>query len=565
MLKNSYLFSKTKIKLLNTFSFITETERASMVESLDVLIVGAGFSGLHMLQKLRKLGFKVKINEAGSAMGGVWHWNCYPGARVDSDFPFYQFSEEDLWKDFEWTERFPGQKELERYFQHVDNKLDLSKDINFNARVTSAEFNSSSNQWLIKANGSDVITAQANFLILCTGFADRRHTPSFKGIENFKGATIHSSLWPKNGADVAGKRVAVIGTGASGVQIIQEIATEVSHLTVYQRTPNLALPMKQSSLADQSNWKFPRLDEFQAIFDKSRTTFGGMAFDVIPSNGSAATAEEREAVFEDLFKRGGFYFWVGTYKDVFTNQEVNDAAYQFWCKKARARINDPVKKDILAPTVAPHPFGTKRPSLEQRYFEVFNRDNVDIINVRKSPILEITNNGIKSEKEGVIDVDVIIFATGFDQTGGILSIDMRNDRNESIQHKWKNGVWTNFGISTSGFPNMFFAYGPQAPTGVANGPTLAELQGDWIIELLVKMKKDGKIRIVAAEESESKWKEILTDTWNQTLFPLAESWYQGANIPGRQRETLNYVGGIPKYMTVLNDCAKNNYEGFLMS
>lgn len=536
-----------------------------MVELLDVVIVGAGFSGLHLLQKLRKLGFKVKINEAGSGMGGVWYWNCYPGARVDSDFPFYQFTQDGIWKDFQWTERFPGQKELQKYFEHVDNKLDLSKDINFNARVTSAEFNSSTNQWFIKINGSDEISAQANFLILCTGFAACRYTPTFKGIDKFQGTTIHSSLWPKNGIDVAGKRVAVIGTGASGVQVIQEIASQVSHLTVYQRTPNLALPMQQSSLSDQSKWKFPESEEFQEIFDRTRTTFGGMGFDFIPSNGADATPEERQAVFEDLFKRGGFYFWVGTYKDVFVNQEVNDAAYQFWCKTTRARINDPIKKDILAPIIAPHPFGTKRPSLEQRYYEVFNRDNVDIINVRQSPIVEITTNGIKTEKEGVTDVDVIVFATGFDQTGGILNIEMKNERNESLQDKWKNRVWTNFGISTAGFPNMFFTYGPHAPTSVANGPTCAEMQGDWIIQLLVKMRKDGKTRIEGTEESEIKWKEILGELWNQSLFPLADSWYQGANIPGKLRETLNFVGGIPKYQLYLNDCAENDYEGFLMS
>lgn len=441
-------------------------------EQLDVLIVGAGFSGLHLLQKLRKLNFNVKIYEAGTGIGGTWYWNCYPGARVDSDFPFYQFTQDDIWKGFEWTERFPGQRELQKYFKHVDTKLELSKDIEFGVRVTSAVFDGPTNQWFVRTNNSNKLSARTKFLVLCTGFAECRYTPLFKGVNSFKGTTLHTSLWPKSGLDVAGKRVAVIGTGASGVQVIQEIASEVAHLTVYQRTPNLALPMQQSSLSDQTKWKFPTSDMIERTLNMTRTTFAGMDFDFIPSDGVNATPEEREAVFEELFKRGGFYFWVGTYRDMFENQETNDAAYQFWCKKVRARINDPAKKDILAPIVAPHPFGTKRPSLEQRYYEVYNQNNVDIINVRQSPILEITENGIKTQKEGVTDVDIIVFATGFDQSGAILNIEIKNEFNETLQDKWKNGVLTSHGISIAGFPNLFFTYGPHAPTSLANGPTV---------------------------------------------------------------------------------------------
>jgi len=535
-------------------------------KSLDVLVVGAGFSGLHMLQKLRKLGFKVKIYESGTDIGGTWYWNRYPGARVDSDFPFYQFSQDDIWKGFEWTERFPCQQEIVNYFKHVDNKLHLSKDIEFNKRVTSAEFNDSRNQWVIKTNNSDEIATYANALVLCVGFSDRRYTPHFVGSDKFKGTTIHTAMWPKNGLDIVGKRVAVVGTGDSGVQVIQEIASQVDHLTVYQRTPNLALPMQQSSILDQSKWKFPTDDKREEIFRKTRTTFTGMDFDFIQTNCADATPEEREKVFEDCFKRGGLSFWKGTYKDILFNQESNDIAYQFWCKKTRPRINDPVKKDILAPLNAPHPFGTKPISLEQSYYEVYNQDNVDIINVRQSPIVEITETGIKTEKEGVIDVDIIIFATGFDaQTGAILNIDIKNERNESLQDKWKNGVWTNFGMSVAGYPNMFFTYGPQAPTGIANGPVCVEVQGDWIINLLAKMKKENITRIDTTEEAESKWKETINSIWNNSLFPLADSWYQGANIPGKPRETLNFAGGIPMYIRILNDCANNNYEGFLLN
>lgn len=537
-----------------------------MVEQVDVLIVGAGFAGLHMLQKLRKLNFKVKVYEAGSDIGGVWHWNCYPGARVDSDFPFYQFTQDDIYKDFEWTERFPGQAELTRYFKHVDNKLNLSKDIKFNTRVTSAEFDGRTNQWIVKINNNDAIVANAKFLMLCTGSFDRNYTPPFKGVDKFRGKTVHTSHWPRDGVDVTGKRVSVIGTGSSGVQVIQEIAPQVGHLTVYQRTPNLALPMQQSFRMDQTKWKFPAVESIPETFKKTRHTFSGMDFDNIQQNAVDVTAKEREMVFEDLFKNGGFAFWVGTFKDILYNQESNDAAYQFWCKKTRARINDPVKQEILAPTVPPHPFGTKRPSLEQRYYEVFNQENVDIINVRKSPIIEITEQGIKTENEGVVNADVIVFATGFDAlTGGILNIRMKNDRNQTIQDKWKNRVLTHFGIAVAGFPNMFFTYGPQAPTAFANGPVCVEVQGDWIIDLLVRMRNEGKTKVEATEQAELEWKQRVNDEWNNSLFPLANSWYQGVNIPGKPQEALSYSGGMIEYRSVLDECAKNGYEGFVIS
>lgn len=535
------------------------------VETLDALIAGAGFSGLHLLQKLRELKFNVKICEAGTGIGGTWYWNRYPGARVDSECSNYQFSQFDV-QDFTWTERFPGQPELERYFKHVDSKLNLSKDIRFETRVTSAEFNGSTNQWNIKVNNSEEVSIKASFLLLCVGSFDHRYTPPFKGIDKFKGISLHTGVWPKNGIDVSGKRVAVIGTGASGVQTIQEIGPQVAHLTVYQRTPNMALPMQQSSLADHTGWASPSVDELQGIFSKLRTTFPGFDYGFLPSKYADATAEEKELLFEDLYKQGGFRFWLAGYQEILLNQEANDEAYQFWRKKTRSRINDPVKQEMLAPTIAPHPFGTKRPSLEQRYYEVYNQDNVDLIDVRKSPIVEITENGVRTEKEGVVDVDIIVYATGFDaQTGGILNISMTNDRNETIQDKWKNGVLSNIGMATAGYPNMFFLYGPQAPTALSNGPTCAELQGEWIVELLINMRANDKTKIETTNEAELKWKQIVNNIWKESLFPLTDSWYQGANIPGKPREALNFAGGIPAYLSILNECAANNYEGFVLS
>lgn len=532
--------------------------------SIDVLIVGAGFSGLHLLQKLRKLDFTVKIYESGSDLGGTWYWNRYPGIRVDSECTYYQYSQDDLWKGFDWTERFPGQQEIQKYFNHVDEKLNLRKDINFNTTVTSAEFCGNKKKWLVKTN-VDGVDTWANTFILCTGAADYKYTPSFKGLDKFKGVTCHTRLWPTD-VNTKGKRVAVIGTGASGIQVIQEIAPEVSHMTVYQRTPNIALPMQQATIENQKNWKFPPYEKRQQILTESRTTFSGLYMDNIKCNGADVKPEERRVVFEKLFERGGFHFIGANYQDILLNRDINRAAYDFWCEKTRARIIDPLKRDILAPLIPPHPFGAKRNSLEQSYYESFNQDNVDIIDIRKSPILEITENGIKTVVEGEIDVDIIVLATGFDAlTGSILNIEIKNENNKLLKDKWKNGVWTNVGMTTADFPNMFFLYGPQAPTSFANGPSLAEIQGDWIVRLLVYMRNHCKSKIVATEEAEKNWKKIVTDLWDMSLGREADSWYQGANIPGKPIEPLVYAGGIPRYVAILEDSAVNDYSGFELS
>lgn len=535
-------------------------------DTLDALIVGAGFAGLHILHKLRKKGFNVKIHETASDIGGTWFWNRYPGARTDSSNVFYQFMQDEIWQGFEWKERCPGQKELMDYFHHVDKKLCLSKDIQFKTKVTSAEFNNSRGKWLIKSDNGNLIHTWASHLVLCTGFAERRYTPPFKGISDFEGQIYHTSYWPDKEVNFHGKRVAVIGTGASGVQVIQEIASEVEHLTVYQRTPNFALPMQQSTIDNQSNWKFPHHSKYQDIFDGTRKSFFGMDVNFATVNTMDVPADKRRQFYECLFAEGGFAFVLGNYQDVLTNQEANDEAYKFWCEKTRARIVDPVKRDILAPIIPPHPLFAKRVSLEQRYYEAYNRSNVDIINVRQSPIIEFTSSGIRTEQEGVTEFDIIVLATGFDSiTGGILNIHLTNGNGETLQDKWKDGTWTSLGLSTADFPNMYFTYGPQAPTALSNGPTCIEIQGDWIVQLMAYMKAQNKTTVVATKEAEMDWKTKVNDFWNSTLFCRALSWYNGGNVPGKPIEPLNYAGGIPSYVAALTHCAENGYQGFIFS
>ncbi|XP_021953617.1 baeyer-Villiger monooxygenase [Folsomia candida] len=533
----------------------------SSEDMCEILVIGAGFSGIYALHNLRKRKFNVKVYEAGTNMGGTWYWNRYPGARVDTDNPIYQFNEEGLW-DFAWTERFPAHPELQEYFRYLDDKLQLSRDIEYNTNVSAAQFDNARNQWQVKTDDGRV--TWANHLFLCTGSTTTRYTPPFKGLDRFKGICHHSYVWPKAGVNFDGKRVAVIGTGASAVQIIQEIGSKVGHLTVYQRTPNLCLPMQQAKAADPSKgaW-FPPKSKFPEIFGAARKSFSGLNFDWERKNAADVTPEERRALYESLYAHGGFAFWLANFRDMLFDKESNAYAYTFWAEKARARIHDVVKRDILAPLVAPHAFGIKRPCLEQSYYEVFNQSNVDLVNVRESPILEITENGVRTEK-GVVEVDIIVLATGFDSlTGSIKSIDIRNGKGESLRDMWKrNGTSTYLGLTTAGFPNLWYMYGPQAPTPLGNGPTIIEIQGEWLVELMVRMRDEKRKVVDAKKESEESWTKEVWDVWEASLFPGADSWYQGANIPGKTREPLCYAGGYPRYEDLLNKIAADGYKTF---
>ncbi|XP_021967366.2 baeyer-Villiger monooxygenase [Folsomia candida] len=534
----------------------------SSEDTYEILVIGAGFSGIYALHNLRKKGFAVKVYEAGTYMGGTWYWNRYPGARVDTDNPIYQFNEEGLW-DFAWTERFPAHPELQEYFRYLDDKLQLSKDIQYNTSVSAAQFDTARNQWQVKTDDGRV--TWANHLFLCTGSTTTRYTPPFKGLDRFKGICHHSYVWPKDGVNFDGKRVAVIGTGASAVQIIQEIGSRVGHLTVYQRTPNLCLPMQQAKAADPSKaaW-FPPKSKFPEIFGTARKSFSGLNFDWERKNAADVSPKERRALYESLYAHGGFAFWLANFQDMLFDKESNAYAYTFWAEKARARIHDSVKRDILTPLVAPHAIGIKRPCLEQTYYEVFNQSNVDLVNVRESPILEITEHGVRTENEGLVEVDIIVLATGFDSlTGSIKSMDIRNGKGESLRDMWKrNGTSTYLGLTTAGFPNLWYMYGPQAPTPLGNGPTIIEIQGEWLVELMVRMKDEKRRFVDAKKESEQGWTKEVWDAWEASLFPEADSWYQGANIPGKTREPLCYAGGYSKYEDLLKKIAAEGYKTF---
>jgi cation diffusion facilitator CzcD-associated flavoprotein CzcO len=531
------------------------------IEDLDVIIVGAGFAGLYLLDRLRSMGMAVQVFEAGGGLGGVWYWNCYPGARVDSSGPIYQYSRDDLWRKWQFSELYPAWQEIREYFRYVDEKLGLSRDIRFNRRVIEAEFDPARDRWIVRSNDGSV--ASARYFVLCTGLGSKPYIPDLPGLSDFKGERHHTALWPQQGLDMAGKRVGIIGTGASGVQVAQEAAGVAAHLTVFQRTPNMALPMRQTKLNDDTIRRMK--ENYAEIYDRRTKTFAGSDIDFLAKSGFEVSDDERQATFERLWETGGFAPWVGTFNDIFVNEEVNRAAYKFWRDKTWARINDPAVAEILAPTEPIHPYGVKRPSLEQHFYEVFNRDNVSLVDLRTAPIEKVTRSGIKTAA-GEHDLDILVLATGFDAvTGGLTSIDIRGTQGETLREKWAKGVRAHLGMAVAGFPNLLFVYGPQSPNAFCNGPTCAELQGDWIAQLLDHLRQRNYARIEATVAAEEAWRAQVLELADATLFPRADSWYLGANIPGKPREMLAFSGGLPAYLAKCRESAERGYEGFAIS
>ncbi|XMA08679.1 hypothetical protein WAI453_001470 [Rhynchosporium graminicola] len=532
---------------------------------LDALLVGAGFGSFTMLNKLRKQGLKVKIFEKGEASGGIWYWNCYPGARVDSDTPIYQLFDEELWKDFVFKERYAGGKELRRYFDHVEKVWEVRKDTEFNKHVDSAHFDESTNRWTVEC--SDGTEVSCRWFIPCIGFASKKYTPPVKNLGEFKGQVYHTAVWPQHDVSMKGKRVAVIGTGASGIQVAQEIGPKVKSLTCFIRTPNMCLPMRQHALDAEDEQSKKDNGYYEKMFESTRSTFSGFTYDFVKKDTFDDSPEERERFFEKLWEAGGFRYWLNTYQDMLFDQKANDEAYKFWQKKVRARISDPKKAEILAPPLekAPHPWGTKRPSLEQKYYEVMDQENVKLVDVNKSPIIEVTETGLKHQ-DGFEEIDILVLATGFDSvTGSLAQLDIRGTTGGTIADHWKDGTKTSMGIAIPTFPNMFFLYGPQAPTAFSNGPSCTQFQAEFVEKAIKIATEKGITRLDSTPETEADWCKRMQEKWDVTLFPHAKSWYQGANIPGRKVEPLNWAGGMPEYRESLDKSLENNLQGWTYS
>jgi cation diffusion facilitator CzcD-associated flavoprotein CzcO len=409
----------------------------------------------------------------------------------------------------------------------------------------------------VKAEGGEVY--RARHLIWCTGYFAKKYIPQFKGLGSFRGVCHHTSEWPQEGVDMTGKRVGIIGTGASGVQTIQEIAPIVKHLTVFQRTPNTALPMRQKTLGPEDQQK----ERYPDVFKLRQTTPSGFIYKNIPESALDQSPEKLRECFKKLYEFGGFAFYLGSYQDVLGNPKANKLAYDFWREKTWERIKEPKMREKLAPKEQLHVFGAKRPCLEQRYFEVFNQDNVDLVDTRESPIEEITEKGVKvGGKE--YEMDVLVLATGYDAVvGGFKDLDIRGKGGKSLAETWENGVYTYLGMTTSGFPNMWYVFGPQSP--FCNGPTAVELQGNWIVKCIHHLATHNLKRIESTEEADKAYKKRLNEMGDATVFGLTASWFWGSNIPGNRHEAQLYMGGVPTYTQEIEECEKNGYAGFTLA
>ena len=527
---------------------------------LDVMVVGCGFSGLHTLHELVKLNYKVHLFDDGDGPGGTWDKNHYPGARVDAEAWIYQFTDPALWEEWSYTEKFPGWEELSAYFNFVADKWGMRPYMTFNARVESAAFDEANAVWRVRTSDGNAHTTR--FLVLALGSTTKPLAPPFAGADTFKGPSYHTARWPE-GTSLKGKRVAVIGTGASGVQVIQEAARVCEHVTVFQRTPNLALQMKQEKYTPE---EYSKLREFfPPAMEFTKQTFGGVAYDLSYKPWQEMRKEEQQYLLRTNFAKKGFHCWLAGPMDLFTDEECNLAHYEYWRDETRELIKDERLKELLAPTEPPHPFGVKRPALQQWYYDAFNQDNVELVDVNADPIERITETGlIAGGKE--YEFDMIVYALGFDTcTGAISAIDIRDGNGRTIGDLWKERSLTYLGKTVPGYPNMLYTYGLQSPSALMMGARAGELEGSWVVSVIDDMTKMGVRRFEATREAAEAWGEHCYDLAKDTLFPKAKSWYMAANVPGKRPEMQPFAGGQAAYVKALSDEREQNYPNFVLS
>jgi cation diffusion facilitator CzcD-associated flavoprotein CzcO len=532
--------------------------------ALDAVVIGAGFSGMHMLKSLRdRLGLRVRVYEAGETVGGTWYWNRYPGARCDSDSYIYCFTwDRQLLQDWEWSERYPEQPEILRYLEHVAKRHDLKRDIQFNTRVTGAEFDETNNLWTVHTDKGDTITA--HWLITAVGTLSTRNIPSFKGLESFRGQWYHTSQFPKGGVDFTGKRVAVVGTGATAVQAIPMVAQQAKHLTVFQRTANYCVPARNGKV-DPAVVRARKAD-YDGIVQRIRDSMFGQEHYAMPKSVLETTPEEREREFDRMWDQGGFAFWLANYQDMLSSPEANDLCADYLRRRIRQTVKDPSVAERLIPRS--HYYGTKRQPLDTNYYETFNKDNVLLVDAKTDGEIEaVTERGIRAGRQEY-PVDIIVFATGFDaMTGPLTSLNLRGRGGQLLQQAWADGPHTYLGVAVTGFPNLFTITGPQSPSVLTNMPVAIEQHVEWITDCIAAMRREGRTTIEAMPDAQDAWAAHVNEVISQTLFPTANSWYMGANIPGKPRVFLPYLGpqGVGGYRKHCDEIAAKGYEGFALA
>ncbi|MFJ8247016.1 flavin-containing monooxygenase [Peribacillus asahii] len=528
--------------------------------NLDAVVVGAGFSGLYMLYRLREAGFSTRAFEAAADVGGVWYANRYPGAKCDSESIIYNYTfSDELIQEWTWTSRFPEQAEILKYLNFVADRLDLRRDIQFNTRITSANYDKENKNWKIQTE--DGTTLIAKYFITGVGCLSASNIPNFKGIDSFEGEAYHTGHWPHEKVDLSGKRVGLIGTGSSGIQAIPVIAQEAGYLTVFQRTPAYSTPARNY----QYDPEFIRQTKanYEEIRQQIRWSKMGYLHTVV-NNQSALedTPEERQQEYQKIWERGGLGF-SQTYNDLLENGESNETASEFIRSKIGEIVKDPNVAEKLKPS---YYYSAKRPVLDTNYYETFNRDNVTLVDVKAAPIVEITPKGIRTA-EAEYELDVIVFATGYDaMTGPLFKIDIRGKDGVSLKEKWDNGTQTRtyLGLANAGFPNMFMITGPESPSVLSNVPVSIEQHVEWIGDCIEYLREHDIETIEANADAEEAWSKHCRELAESTLLTKVDSWYTGANIKDKPRGFLIYVGGVGEYRKICDEVAAKGYEGFTL-
>ena len=534
----------------------TAAGRATTVEvDVDVVVVGAGFAGLYQLQRLRSLGFSVVVLEGADDVGGTWYWNRYPGARCDIMTVDYSYSwDPELEAEWQWSEKYATQPEILRYLQHVAAKHDLRRDIRFSTRVEKATWDEEASSWRVRTSAGDEITCR--HFVMATGCLSLPKVPDIEGAERFQGDVYSTTQWPHDGVDFTGKRVAVIGTGSSGVQSIPIIAEQASQLTVFQRTPNYSRPAKNGPVPQA------KLDAYAAgreeFREAARWSVAGVTLDMPVVGALQVSEEERRAKYEEVWESGDLL--APSFADILTSAEANDTLCEFIREKIRSIVNDPETAESLCPK--DHFYGTKRPCLDTNYFETFNLPHVRLVDLRKTPLATITETGIDTAEES-FEFDVIVFATGFDaMTGAIVAVDITGRDGLSLAEKWADGPRTYLGLTSVGFPNLFLITGPGSPSVLSNMAVSIEQHVEWVSDCIRYMRDEELDVIEPTPLAEAGWVQHVNDYGDITLFPRANSWYMGANVPGKPRVFLPYVGGVDRYRKACDEVAGHGYLGF---
>lgn len=525
-------------------------------DHVDVIIVGAGFSGLYMLHRARGLGLTAHVLERGGDVGGTWYWNRYPGARCDIESIDYSYSfDEQLTREWRWSERYAAQPEILAYIGHAADRFDLRRDITFSTTVRTADWDEAANEWILRCDTG--ATVRATYCVMATGCLSVAQQPDFPGLADFTGQWYHTGQWPHEPVDFAGKTVAVVGTGSSGIQAIPRIAVAAAQLYVLQRTPNYSMPAHNRPLTDHEfNTAIAEFTQRRRICEQSDA---GVPHPPPTQATFDVTAEQRRARYEQGWQRGGINSLSAAFTDFFTDERANLQAQEFARDKIREIVNDPDTAALLSPR---HHIGTKRTCTDIGYFETYNRDNVELVNAKTNPIQRITATGIQL-RERHIDVEVIVFAIGFDAiTGALTDIDIRGADGDLLREKWANGPRTLLGLQSAGFPNLFMVTGPGSPSVLSNMLVSIEQHVNWITVCLKHLRSQGLDRIEATADAQERWMDHVAQLAADTLYPRANSWYLGANIAGKPRTFMPYVAGCGQYRQECEQVVANGYQGF---